>query len=622
MLAESMLAKVALTVGARRARGRRWAAALAAVVALGLAVVVVPSHRPPSVGAATTGTVMPLQDFANTGANGRLWNATNQTQAASGPTVSGRPSPVLLGQSIQAFVRGDTGDLIQFVADDLNGRTWNAYDITEAAQGPHLAGDPAAVVVGGSTVYIFGRSSDGDLVEFTNDGANGQLWNSTDLTSAAQGPAIEGDPEPLVVGQTLEVFAQGPGGDLVAFSGTGSGARRWSERDLTQASGGPSLSGSPSPILYGAASVHVYGVSTAGDLTEFVNDRAGGTGWSSYDLSTVAAGPTAAGQPTAIVYGPTVHVYVDASGHLNEFVNDGFAGRLWNAYDLTAISQGPVMTGDPSAAFYNKVVVDIFAQGPGGDLVSYVNDGAGGRLWNAYDLTQASNGPSIGTDPAVLVNSGAVSVFAAGPLPPAAVQAIVATAVSQDQDNQGVVETPPGSNCNPYTAYFGRGSTSGCAPGTSAEEWCADFAEWVWTTAGIDTTGIDGLAYSFVSWGEARTGAWFPGATNDPEPGDAVVWGDAATESAVHVGIVVGVQDGSIDVVSGNAGPSIDAAGDVDAVWDSGYFDPATSTVDGEPIIGYVSPVGWTSVAPAGQEKVASAGASLSELISRQDGGK
>jgi hypothetical protein len=214
-----------------------------------------------------------------------------------------------------------------------------------------------------------------------------------------------------------------------------------------------------------------------------------------------------------------------------------------------------------------------------------------------------------------------VSVFTGGPLPPAAVQSIVTTAQSQDQYNAAVTEDPAGSNCNPYTAYFGRGSTTGCAIGLSSEEWCSDFAQWVWTTSGIDTTGINGWSFTFVDWGEARTGAWKPGPTNNPEPGDAVVWGDMASGYGAHVGIVVGVANGQIDVVSGNAGPPIDASGTVDKVWDSGYFDPSTSTVAGYPILGYVSPTGWTGYAPAAEAHVLSP-SQLGTAIATQDGGK
>ena len=49
------------------------------------------------------------------------------------------------------------------------------------------------------------------------------------------------------------------------------------------------------------------------------------------------------------------------------------------------------------------------------------------------------------------------------------------------------------------------------------------------------------------------------------------------------------MKDGDIDIVSGNSGP-VDAQGNVVDVWESGYFDPTTATVDGYPILGYVAP--------------------------------
>ncbi len=604
--------------------GSRWRRVATGLVALGSLVpalaLAAPTVSSPS-GAAVNPDAMPLQAFTNNGANARLWNSYNETVAASAPTVTGRPSPVLYQSVDQVFSRSGTGDLLQYEQNSPGGVSWSSYDLTQSANGPQLSSDPSASVASG-LLYVFAESSSGDLVEYVNSGSGSRLWETADISSASGGPGILGDVSATLVGSTLEVFARSSAGHLELFSGSGSGTRAWRATDLTQVSNGPSISFSPGSILYGTSTVHAYGISTSGQLTEFVNDNAGGRPWNAYDLATIAQGPSAAGQPSPIVYGPTVHVYVNAGGQLTEFVNDGAAGRLWNSYDLTSIAGGPPITGDPSAVFFSRDIVDIYAEGPAGDLVSYVNDGAGGRLWNGYDITEAAQGPSTGADPAALVNGGVVTVFAAGPAPPAALNAIVSIAESQDQNHAGIVENPPGSNCNIYTAYWGRGSATGCAPGTSAEEWCSDFAEWVWAQAGIDTTGINGWSYTFVDWGQSHVGAWQPGATNDPAPGDAVIWGDTSSAYGAHVGIVVGVSGGWIDVVSGNSGPPIDAQGDVDAVWDSGYFDPATSTVDGYPIIGYVAPVGWSGATPAARQAHALSPSELARLIASQDGGK
>src|SRR6202034_4008399 len=373
-------------------RGRHLAMAAALLTSVVPAFALAISTEASPAGAAPI-TAMPLQQFVNDSANGRLWNAYDETAGASGPTIEGKPSPLLYGGTAQIFVRSATGDLVQYANDGANGRAWNSYDLTTAANGPSIVDDPTAIVVG-TSVYVFASASNGDLVEYTNDGVGGQIWNTLDL-SGSTGVTIQNDVSALMVGSTLEVLAQASTDDLVEFTGTGSGARSWTEIDVTQASAGPTLSDSPSAVLYGA-STHVYGVSSAGHLFEFDNDGLGGRTWNAYDLTVDGGGPGVSGQPSPIIYGATVHVETNSNGHLVEFDNDDAGGRLWNSYDLTQITNGPVISGSPSAVRFVGPIVEIYAQGPGGELENYVNDDAGGRLWNPYDLTAAAAGPTIG----------------------------------------------------------------------------------------------------------------------------------------------------------------------------------------------------------------------------------
>ncbi|MGH9044665.1 MAG: CHAP domain-containing protein [Acidimicrobiales bacterium] len=610
-----------LTGPISKASTARWPIGLALMLLAGACPLLGVLGPPAPAAAATPGASpepMPLQEFANTATGGRIWDAQDQSVTAAGPTILGRPAPVLFGTVEQVFAQGANGDLVQYAADGLGGRAWNAYDLTQLAGAPQIASDPAAIVVGGSSLYVFFQASGtGDLTEVTNSGPAGQPWTTLDL-SATSGTPITGDPSVVSEGGTLEVFAQSTSGHLIAFSGSGSGTLAWTSTDVT-GSTGAGIEGSPGAIVFGSTSLHVYAQGWGGALTEFVNDGPQGP-WSAYNLTVDAAGPTISGQPDPIVYGATVHVYVNASGQLFEVDNDDAGGRLWNAYDLSALGAGPTVTGDPTAVFWTKTIVDVFVQGASGDLFTYVNDDAGGRLWNAYDLTATSGGPSIGTDPTAIIEGGSISVFAGGPPAPGVIQSILHFAEIEDQHNYAVTENPPGSNCNIFSAYWGRGTTAGCAPGTSAEEWCSDFAQWVWAAAGIPTNGINGWSYTFVDWALDHPGAWKPGATNNPEPGDAVLWGDTSAAYAIHVGIVVGVSAGQIDVVSGNSGPPIDAAGDVDAVWETGYFDPSTSTDSGYPIIGYVSPTGWSEFSPSLRSHALSP-SQLAALIATQDGG-
>ena len=203
--------------------------------------------------------------------------------------------------------------------------------------------------------------------------------------------------------------------------------------------------------------------------------------------------------------------------------------------------------------------------------------------------------------------SNVVVPLAPPPPPSPSIRTAIANlAASQDQYNADVVETPLGSNCNPYSAYWGRGSTSGtgdngasftCASGTSSEQWCADFSQWAWAKSGVDTHGINALASSFYSWGQAN-GTWhYASSGYIPKPGDAAVWQHQVSNGnwvSDHVAMIVAVDSsGRVTAVSGNGGPSQTSNyGQANVhVWADGPIDPNNFVIDGHAIYGYASPV-------------------------------
>lgn len=119
---------------------------------------------------------------------------------------------------------------------------------------------------------------------------------------------------------------------------------------------------------------------------------------------------------------------------------------------------------------------------------------------------------------------------------------------------------PADTYCNRFSAYWRAGSTD-CPRGERAEEWCADFAAWVWRTGGARFTygygpgDIDAASASFYLWGRAHH-RWHPvGSGYRPRPGDVAVYGlDRATTTAVHVAVVTGDTPGAAgpDVVNGD----------------------------------------------------------------------
>ena len=161
------------------------------------------------------------------------------------------------------------------------------------------------------------------------------------------------------------------------------------------------------------------------------------------------------------------------------------------------------------------------------------------------------------------------------------------------QSQLGTLESPPGTNCNPYGPCV---------------EWCSLFVAWVWKKAGVQLEGSTATyAYSgsVYKWAEAHEGGPFktsaPGEapfstaeangarvlppTATPAPGDAVLYGTGPEfGESDHIGIVERVfPDGEITTIDGNFG---------DRVARAGPFLPSRALAAGMPgpIFGYAHP--------------------------------
>src|SRR5436305_4972931 len=133
-------------------------------------------------------------------------------------------------------------------------------------------------------------------------------------------------------------------------------------------------------------------------------------------------------------------------------------------------------------------------------------------------------------------------------------------AIARSQLGQG--EHPPGSNCTKFGP---------------CEEWCADFATWVWRQAGVAGIGRIAWVPNLPAWGRSR-GRWKPGYNNDPQPGDMVIF------SGLHVGLVERVTAGTVTIIAGNTSTNNVAR--------RGPASPARGYAMGPAAIsGYVSPV-------------------------------
>ncbi|MFZ0214549.1 MAG: CHAP domain-containing protein, partial [Candidatus Dormiibacterota bacterium] len=169
-------------------------------------------------------------------------------------------------------------------------------------------------------------------------------------------------------------------------------------------------------------------------------------------------------------------------------------------------------------------------------------------------------------------------------------QAIVKAADSQ----LGYRTTPQNTFCNRFSAYWGAGQD--CGNGTSAEEWCADFAAWTWRQAGVAFSygygpgQLNGGAISFYQWA-LQNGTWHAvGGGYQPQPGDVAVYGvNGAATWAAHVAVVTGhgLFTNAPNVVNGDG----DETGF--SVVESGTAETRADTKGSTgALAGYASPVG------------------------------
>ena len=174
--------------------------------------------------------------------------------------------------------------------------------------------------------------------------------------------------------------------------------------------------------------------------------------------------------------------------------------------------------------------------------------------------------------------------------------------MSVAQGQLGYSSDPANTYCNKFSAYWNAG-TADCGNDNLDEEWCADFAAWVWKQAGalvdyqLAPGHLNSNSASFYVWGVDH-GTWhLVGSGYAPQPGDVAVYGlDASAVTAVHVAVVTAGTDNDAapDVVNGDGdrtGFSVVETGRSQA-----YADVQGK---GAPLSGYVSPSSPPAASPS-----------------------
>ncbi len=547
--------------------------------------------------------------------------ATDLSQ--SGVFPEGSTSMVLRSIGSSLFVAGvsPTGSVLIACDPQLGARPKPASTPASLATLTGVAALSNVVSNGGTGAAIAVRSANGAVSLVTTTNAAQGPWVQTVLTSVVGGPGMTSVPE---LGRTAdgryEIFGTSAAGHVLQWTNDGLFGRTWNAYDLSAITGLAPVVGTPQ--LASAAndgdmqSLLVETVSH--QLVLLVDDNTTYTMWRQIPL-TLPAGAVPVGPPQLMATSSGLLAgAVTTSGAVVASAPSALGPWVWT--DLSfALTKAKQLVSANSALALSPTT--LYLRSTAGDLLAVTNFATSSTATVANVSSAVGVGERISSDPVLTMTPTGPALIASdgGSIP--LVAKIVSLARSADQNHAAVVETPLNTNCNPYSGYFGRGSTWACPKGMGSEEWCSDFANWVWLRSGAQVSGITGYSYTFVTSG-MRLGTFKPGATNNPKPGDAVVWGVAATGVGNHVGLVVAVKGNLIDVVAGNAGPATPQGYNV-KVWESGFFDPALSSdTPTDSIVGYVTPIALGQSARASTPSAQPVSASDAAKIALQDHGR
>lgn len=279
---------------------------------------------------------------------------------------------------------------------------------------------------------------------------------------------------------------------------------------------------------------------------------------------------------TAMALAPATAALASAPGQLDSGATLGSGATLYSPSGNMALT----MQTDGNLVLYAPGHVAIWATGTSnagnGTILAEQTDGnlvviAPGNhpVWASGTSGHQGTVLQVQDDGnSVQYASGHVSIWSTGTS--TGTSSIASLAVA----NQG--NTACGRNSKGGTGYY-----TSCKP----ENWCADFAKWVWAQSGYNVTNLSPAAYTFYRYGTSHNTLHA-----HPVVGDAVVY-DVSGTTASHVGIVTGISNGLIHTENGNWGGSSPTTSSVKLQDMPASATIGTRTSFGKTVSGFVSPV-------------------------------
>lgn len=208
------------------------------------------------------------------------------------------------------------------------------------------------------------------------------------------------------------------------------------------------------------------------------------------------------------------------------------SGGTWNQWDSSyAISEDELLPGDlgflaePGAVAVNHVLIYAGKGENGEQMWVHCASGSGVVLNSPDYVTQYRRPSNVDFDAPVPTTSTGTGTRRGNP-------AVAEIALSQVGNVGGEI----------YWRWYGF---------NSRVEWCACFVSWCYAQAGVSEPRFSGCTSGGMGWFQSH-GQWADRNYTDIAPGDAIFFDWDGSGDADHVGIVVGVENGTVYTVEGN----------------------------------------------------------------------
>jgi len=326
------------------------------------------------------------------------WAHSNQSEKYNVPPANGTPAAFVydVNNSQNIIFRGQDGNMYSLYFIRADG--WKCDNITELSRAPGPASDPSTYTYHVSnTQHVVYRSNDNHIQQLYSVEVG--KWLSADMTAKLGAPPAAGRPSAYVytMNNSQNIVYRGQDGQIYSMVYTKDAG--WKNVNLTGIAGGPLAGGDPTcytfqlfntqHVIYRGQDNHIY---------QLYADQT--AQWKVVNMTQKVGAPLAVGMQTSFAdpYQDSQNlVYRGQDGHIHTIYYTREPG--WKHMNLSASTGSPQAAGDPFGYTFDlfKTQHIVYRTGQGHLIQLY-----SGKIgdWLSSDLTADTNAPLAASDTA------------------------------------------------------------------------------------------------------------------------------------------------------------------------------------------------------------------------------